>query len=1466
MRALYIEKYQFADGTFTFNTLINQIIFGTSANDTLNGDIGNDNIYGADGNDLLYGDAGNDLLYGQNGHDYLYGGDGDDRLSPGSGSVTSDNLLDYVDGGNGNDILLLDGSKDNYTFTGVATNLDIKDSNGTKRVTNVELIEFSNGTTVSTQEVLNKYVYGTAGNDDLYGGEGKDVIYGFAGNDRVNSYGEDDKLLGGDGNDTLSGFDGNDQLLGENGNDYLYGGLGNDSLYGSLGNDNLDGGDGDDLLDPGSGNDSIDGGAGNNTLILGGFKNYYTFSGAPWYLSISGYSETKTVSNVQNIKFADGITLTTGKALGKSIYGTPGNDILSGEYGDDILNGNDGNDTLTGSIGNDVLYAGNGQDDLDGGEGDDTLWGGSGYKLLRGAAGNDVIYSRDGQGLSGNNKLYGGQGNDTLYGWTGNDSLYGEDGNDSLEGYWGNDVLEGGNGNDVLKGGDGNDVLKAGAGNNTLNGGAGDDTFIIDSNTFNTAIFSGKRSQYTFDRYNISGPDGADTFLGNIQRFQFDDGTYDVYGGKVVDGFIQGGTVFLDANLNGTPDVGEISTTSNQNGQFQLLIDDVTFNQLDTNKNGTIDLSEGRLAMIGGIDSGSELPFEGILTAPVGSATITPFTSLVERLARLAVPMAVDSEHPIQTYSLAGGNLSFTGEDPVQLAKQLILSQWFVGQLILYPKLEVYENLQIDGATIETILDPADTLITDATANFKYGAYGVDYPPYISINPDTGKYEPLEYPQNIDEASKIYLIGAQVQLVSEQLAAFTNKPINEILDKIANSFLHQERIDFTSNGELVDELVSELPTNLKMAATLAVNGAVNALTHKALDYGFVSKTYNLYDKIFSVNAKLQAVGQELQDLLGQIRRGDLQISVKEFNENFSTQALLDRFDNSIYQADNIFPPQTADFSRTLTEDTVYTFAVTNFPFTKGDENDTLKSVIIETTPRQGTLKLKDQVITSQIEVSVADIDAGLLTFTPDANGFGDNYAQFSFRVSDGKFFSDELHLATITVNSVNDIPVAQDDAATTTEDTAVDINVLTNDRDIENNSLSLAIATSPTHGTAKINDNGTPDNQQDDFIRYLPLADFAGIDVFTYEIDDGNGGKDTATVNITVNAKPVTVTQTPTEASHNLIQFAGNANQAKLEITLTNKQVQPLTVHEVGVFAVEDDQGRVQGLLPGDAGYIQAALQTAQVIFSVLPDDFIANPSRILSNLGGKRLGFYLVQNGTTDEILNNPSTISKVLLGSSINPTSSTLNIKTTNQTNQFQLDFKLQGDRPVLSLLLNPTDIEQPIGSTLQGQREKELVDLTQFIGKTVKAFFPIVASEAAYDNTVGFYRIENTQGTVIDPLTGQSINLGDIAYTQAALRNSRSQSICFNDQSAGISGTWQGGHLYAPFIIANGTLDQALANNSTLPVYFAYSGVNPDKMDHIRLLGNNTWGFEDLPGGGDFDFNDIVIQAQFTVTNLG
>ncbi len=94
------------------------------------------------------------------------------------------------------------------------------------------------------------------------------------------------------------------------------------------------------------------------------------------------------------------------------------------------------------------------------------------------------------------------------------------------------------------------------------------------------------------------------------------------------------------------------------------------------------------------------------------------------------------------------------------------------------------------------------------------------------------------------------------------------------------------------------------------------------------------------------------------------------------------------------------------------------------------------------------------------------------------------------------------------VEDDNEPPVANDDAAATLEDTAVTIEVLANDQDPNGDPLTVTVLAPPTSGTAEVNPDGS--------ITYTPNPGFTGDDTFTYQIDDGRGGLDTATVDVTV--------------------------------------------------------------------------------------------------------------------------------------------------------------------------------------------------------------------------------------------------------------------------------------------------------------------------------------------------------------
>ena len=106
-------------------------------------------------------------------------------------------------------------------------------------------------------------------------------------------------------------------------------------------------------------------------------------------------------------------------------------------------------------------------------------------------------------------------------------------------------------------------------------------------------------------------------------------------------------------------------------------------------------------------------------------------------------------------------------------------------------------------------------------------------------------------------------------------------------------------------------------------------------------------------------------------------------------------------------------------------------------------------------------------------------------------------------------FSNELCVE-FAGGSSNNPPIAVDDDASTQEDVAVIIDVLSNDSDPDGDSLTVASVTQPSNGSVVINANET--------MAYTPDNNFNGSDNFNYTLSDGTGWTDTATVTVSVAA------------------------------------------------------------------------------------------------------------------------------------------------------------------------------------------------------------------------------------------------------------------------------------------------------------------------------------------------------------
>ena len=131
-------------------------------------------------------------------------------------------------------------------------------------------------------------------------------------------------------------------------------------------------------------------------------------------------------------------------------------------------------------------------------------------------------------------------------------------------------------------------------------------------------------------------------------------------------------------------------------------------------------------------------------------------------------------------------------------------------------------------------------------------------------------------------------------------------------------------------------------------------------------------------------------------------------------------------------------------------------------------------------------------------------------YVPDADFCGTD--EFSYEVSDGQTGTDTASVTLTVACANNSGPVAENDVVSTAEDTPVTIDVLLNDSDADNNTLtvtSIVGGSGPMHGNVTIQSGGED-------VLYVPDADFCGTDEFSYEVSDGQSGTDTASVTLTV--------------------------------------------------------------------------------------------------------------------------------------------------------------------------------------------------------------------------------------------------------------------------------------------------------------------------------------------------------------
>ncbi|MBN1590169.1 MAG: tandem-95 repeat protein [Pirellulales bacterium] len=204
------------------------------------------------------------------------------------------------------------------------------------------------------------------------------------------------------------------------------------------------------------------------------------------------------------------------------------------------------------------------------------------------------------------------------------------------------------------------------------------------------------------------------------------------------------------------------------------------------------------------------------------------------------------------------------------------------------------------------------------------------------------------------------------------------------------------------------------------------------------------------------------------------------------------------------------PPVAVADAYIGSEDATFTIAAAGVLANDTDADSDPLTALGVTNPLHGTLSLNSN---------------GGFIYTPDANYYGTD--SFTYKANDGIDDSNTVAV-TLTVTSVNDLPVAVNDSYSIGEDGVLNTyaynGVLCNDTDADNtdfdtahnDTLTMIVQSAPAHGQITLGSSG--------WFTYTPDANYYGTDSFTYKANDGTGDSNTATVNldvISINDVPV---------------------------------------------------------------------------------------------------------------------------------------------------------------------------------------------------------------------------------------------------------------------------------------------------------------------------------------------------------
>lgn len=655
--------------------------------------------------------------------------------------------------------------------------------------------------------------------------------------------------------------------------------------------------------------------------------------------------------------------------------------------------------------------------------------------------------------------------------------------------------------------------------------------FTLNSGTGEIVVAAG--ATFPADSYTITVQvtDGAGASF--AKNFTVD--VNNVINGNSADGYIQGATVFADADGDGALDTGEVSATTDVEGNFRL------------------EGGSGNLVMLGGTDVSTNLAFEGVLFAPEASSVITPLTSIIAQMIGNGATDAADAQTKLAaatgiTASLAAaltasGAASLLHFDPVEQSVDGVS-----GAL----------DVMGTGVKIQNSIDIIASAITGASGTATIAAMQAAFSAMASAMSAGGGFAGLTDNSAIEGI-----------LNTASSGALTATQLTQVAQIIVDSNANVDTVLGTTGLTPAEAL-----TQLAQASVVAQGAAAEAVETALAGDGDVSAAVTAYTGTNLDNAEdAAAVGDVDGNDTPIVVSASLSVTVDEDADGSSLAGTLQATDADTDSASLVFALDSAAKKGTavVNSDGTFTYVpnaaqdalaagettTDTFVFSVSDGIDTVTDTVTVTITGTNDAPVAvdaaivaDEDITFSGSVAATDVDTdtanltfalgtspakGNLTFNADgsytfnpngefealAAGATENVS-FTYSVSDGQGGSD-TGTVTIAVTGQNDAPVALAEVVASTDSAPV-VGQL-DATDVDGDSLTFALLTDTPLGSIAVATDGS--YTFDPGTAFASLAAGETQDVgFAYTVTDGTVTvTQTGTVTVTGgNDAPVAVT------------------------------------------------------------------------------------------------------------------------------------------------------------------------------------------------------------------------------------------------------------------------------------------------------------------------------------------------------